>query len=368
MENLGTDYQKAVENLIEKAPVCLEKHEDLPRLPMLDGSIRTTFAYNGQNLDCLDLNLVTKTFDKVDDFISDMIDTQVGHRVTYKDPQNDTLDLKSSPKKEHLHVYSARTENSEHWMVPFHLDNGLYLIITPYPGHGLKIMTSTGSIIDTDAIPTHSVLVLMGKGLTDWLLPQSTQFFAVPHAVEKLSLNSKDRTVFARMKVAPLEAEQKIKFQDVFFNQDKVLVKREEHFVQDTSKIMCEEGEAYCWMQECMPQPTCHSGEILSCYSTTNNITCCSDPNEKCDVMDPTCKWECVDEPPHNNTNDFCYGGMDMLMTGFETTKGLKPCIILFFKEWTLDDPFKFAIGCIGVGVLGFSIELLISIRRKISR
>ena len=67
------------------------------------------------------------------------------------------------------------------------------------------------------------------------------------------------------------------------------------------------------------------------------------------------------------NHSDFCYGGMDMLMEGFETTKGHNPCIILFFKAWTLNTPWKFAVACIGVMCLGFSIETLIALRRTIS-
>ena len=43
-------------------------------------------------------------------------------------------------------------------MVPFHMDNGLYLMITPYPGHGLKIKTSSGTIMDTDSIESDSIL------------------------------------------------------------------------------------------------------------------------------------------------------------------------------------------------------------------
>ena len=131
---------------------------------------------------------------------------------------------------------------------------------------------------------------------------------------------------------------------------------------------MCNEGEAYCWMQDCMPQPTCGPNKVSACYSTENNVTCCSDPSIECDVMDPTCKWECVDEP-QNNTDGFCYGGMDMLMKGFETTATNKqqPCIILFFKAWTLNTVPKFVLGCIGVAFLGFSIEFFIALRRRIS-
>ena len=90
-----------------------------------------------------------------------------------------------------------------------------------------------------------------------------------------------------------------------------------DHYSKATNDT-CNEGEAYCWMN-CLPIQKCGPHEELTCYSFTNNITCCSDPNEECKTMDPTCKWECgkTDSGDH----EFCYGVMDMLMQGFETTK-----------------------------------------------
>ena len=83
--------------------------------------------------------------------------------------------------------------------------------------------------------------------------------------------------------------------------------------------------------------------------------------------MDPTCKWQCVPEPKPN-PNTFCNGGMDMLMGGFATTKGADTCVILFFHAWTLDTPAKFALACIGVFILGFTIEIMIAVRRTVTR
>ena len=42
--------------------------------------------------------------------------------------------------------------HSGEYMVPFHMDNGIYLLITPFSGHGLKIKTSVGTIVNTDSI------------------------------------------------------------------------------------------------------------------------------------------------------------------------------------------------------------------------
>lgn len=63
----------------------------------------------------------------------------------------------------------------------------------------------------------------------------------------------------------------------------------------------------------------------------------------------------------------FCNGGMDMLMQGFETHKTAKTCIILWFPSWILNTPLKFGMACIGVFIIGFVIEFLISYRRHIA-
>jgi hypothetical protein len=118
----------------------------------------------------------------------------------------------------------------EDLMVPFHVDNGLYLILTPFPNHGLQIKTSTGSIVNTDNLDSNSVLVLMGRGLADWLLQnkpvEQALFHPVPHAVGALKDNLKTRSIYARMKIAPpdgkpvaAEAGSRSKtFEDIFFN------------------------------------------------------------------------------------------------------------------------------------------------------
>ena len=64
----------------------------------------------------------------------------------------------------------------------------------------------------------------------------------------------------------------------------------------------------------------------------------------------------------------FCNGGMDMLMQGFETHKTAKTCIILWFPSWILNTPLRFGMACIGVFIIGFVIEFLISYRRHITR
>ena len=234
VKNLGEAYQKSMKEFFSQAPACLEKDPTLPTMVMNDGSVRTTFATSDSksNPECLsdEIGVITKAFDQVDQIVIKIIEDIVEPgTLRYQTSENSGLiqDLSDSPVKQNLHVYTREhtTAFDNKFMVPFHVDNGLYLLITPFPGHALKIETSFGNIIDTDDVKADSVLVLMGRALTDWLLQDKEQrndFHAVPHAVKGLT-SITSRSIFARMKVAPLEAipvNGTIKFKDVFFNQD----------------------------------------------------------------------------------------------------------------------------------------------------
>jgi len=56
-----------------------------------------------------------------------------------------------------------------------------------------------------------------------------------------------------------------------------------------------------------------------------------------------------------------------MFMEGFDVSYDhvKTPCVILFFKAWTLDTALKFSFGCIGVFLLGLSMEGLLVLRRR---
>lgn len=66
----------------------------------------------------------------------------------------------------------------------------------------------------------------MGRGLVDWILvdhEKRNEFYAVPHAVESLKSMDIQRSIFAQMIVAPLEAipiNGGSQFNEVFFNHD----------------------------------------------------------------------------------------------------------------------------------------------------
>jgi hypothetical protein len=117
-----------------------------------------------------------------------------------------------------------------------------------------------------------------------------------------------------------------------------------------------------------LPDHACQHFKELACYSTENNFTCGTTFDSP--MMDPSCNWEGMPRQRNENLSDFCNGGMDMLMQGFESVNPseTKMCIILFFKAWTLNTRTKFAFACIGVAILGLSIEVLIALRRKITR
>ena len=236
VKNLGEAYHQSMKQFFRQAPACLEKDPTLPTMVMNDGSVRTTFATSDSksNPECLsdEIGVITKAFDQVDQIVIKIIEDIVEPgTLRYQASENSGLiqDLSDSPVKQNLHVYTRKhtTAFDNNFMVPFHVDNGLYLLITPFPGHALKIETSFGDIIDTDDVKADSVLVLMGRALTDWLLQNSekrTEFHAVPHAVEALTLFPPiSRSIFARMRVFPPAAvpiNGTIKFKDIFFNED----------------------------------------------------------------------------------------------------------------------------------------------------
>ena len=79
--NLGPKYQESLQSFWENAPACLEKYGDLPRIEMLDGSIRTTFASekSGQGPDCLEneVKVISEAFNLVDKTVVNIIEGKI---------------------------------------------------------------------------------------------------------------------------------------------------------------------------------------------------------------------------------------------------------------------------------------------------
>ena len=226
--NLGLNYQQAIKNLIENSPHCLENSQDTRSILLPDGSYRTTFATTNRTyLDCLDMEVLSQTFDEIDSAMMEVLNKFNEHyssnidsncnKLAYIVRDVETIPIEGALEKEHIHVYSTKDEkrrtrsqgdHSYNYLVPFHVDNGLYLIITPFPGHGMNVELSDGKIVSTSHVASDSALVLLGRGLSDWLLSSSISskkhFYAVPHSVPSLiGSDFEERTVYARMKVPP---------------------------------------------------------------------------------------------------------------------------------------------------------------------
>jgi hypothetical protein len=290
---------------------------------MPDSSYRKTYAtMEGRFPDCFNLQPLSKTFNKVDRFISKLISKMImktssmsTSEISYAHDGN-IVSLDEGINKEHIHVYVTSSSTSA-YMVPFHVDNGLYLILTPFPGQGLKLKLSDNKIVSTDGFELDSAIVLFGRGLTEWLLQNDEQtrekFHAVPHSVPSMTPGkmSQARTVYARMKVAPSSAIPVTRdegdnllrlktFEEVFMESRENTVSetryndlcpmsnsaKEQEIWLGNMQQQCDDGEAFCWMQ-CMPLPDeCPTEEDAMCYN--ENTEPCFD-----DSMDITCSWHC---------------------------------------------------------------------------
>jgi hypothetical protein len=79
---------------------------------MNDGSLRMTFASGTGNYpDCLseEMEIMSNTFDQVDQIVSDIIEVVVGNELKYQDVKT-VYDLEYSPLKEHVHIYTKSND------------------------------------------------------------------------------------------------------------------------------------------------------------------------------------------------------------------------------------------------------------------
>ncbi len=422
----GSSFSSSVASVRSKAPACMGSDSSLPYVSLSDGSMRRTFATETRTFPaCLyeELENMADAFDKLEAVVSRLLKQVAGRDLGFISGESGEFrSLSSAPYKDHLHLYKKKAKPSSfstHWrhaesfhaaageekskgdfgdyLVPFHVDNGIFLIITNFPEHPLMVRLSDGSNV-TVPDKKAEVLVLLGRGLTDWLLQKEKgelrkSFFAVPHAVSSMNIGSLTyRTVYARMKVMPhdavpsvagekesAEGESSLKtFHDFFMAKEEKgggwkdsqvcsadLSERDSWVKAMDSN--CAKGEAYCWMG-CYPLPSaCPSVDNAVCFSRVTNITCSTEPEGR--PMDPTCQWECKPESAKYKISDYCNGKMDMLMFGFDISGNKKnPCIVLFVDAWTLNTRAKFVAGCVGVMLLGIVIEALIALRRNLIR
>jgi len=206
--DLGEEYTTAIERMTEKAPSCLD---GALQVTMDDGSQRFTLARDSLSSthplpDCLakEAAVITDAFDKVDEVFSQVLKQAFGAKLDVFDPAlNRVTPWEDYNSKTHLHVYSrSQQPNTASFSLPFHTDNGLYVLLTPSDNLPLRSISSDGSV---NLFPgKDTVILILGTGLTRWLLPKEG-LYAAPHALPALSnsLTATPRTVMARMKVAP---------------------------------------------------------------------------------------------------------------------------------------------------------------------
>lgn len=383
--------QNSMNDLKASAPRCFRGIKGLSEVQMLDGATRQIFATEEREYpDCISLPMhhLSNVFDQIELEVVKLIQGGDDRPFQYQVGEK-AFNLSDAPRKDHVNVYHHRfgpERDSKSFMVPFHRDNGLFLILTPFPDHPLTIKLENGNTISTKHLVPSTILVLMGLGTTDWLFQgvEHPDFWATPHAVPSMDPRIKNRTVYARMKVVPNEAipilpvgdrsQKFLTFDQVFKrtvpdSSRKMFSSETETVFDNWTRVMeqsCEEGSAYCWMG-CLSVPD-------DCDSTEDNLTCVTAAQDPCfaDSMNPSCHWECSKavKLKQNVPNEdlFCRGATDMLMGGFEASGNNGFCIILFIRYWTLNTRWKFACGCLVTMFLGFLIEFMIYLRRRVSR
>ena len=416
-------YGDRLSDMLGKARDCIGRNESLPAIDLSANSRRRTYATEDDVYpDCVarEAEVISRAFDLVGAGVSEAVEAVYGGELFFARPEGIRRRLADAPHKDHIHFYEMdegaaphARRNVESALVPEHTDNGLFLMITPFPEQSLVVRTSSGQRISTaDLDPSDTVLVLAGVALPDWLLqgdPAAVrrQFHPVPHSVPHVEAldGSGGRTVFARMKVAPgsavpitpateskhLHDSDLLTFEEVFVRKSRSYplssdsslssVDLESERYQRAVRDQCAvEGTAYCW-HDCLDIPANCTSDIIDgggmvCLDVIDQVEC--DP----DIHNPNCELVCFEIPEETtetpntgspNTDSpkipaselFCNGiGIDMYMEGFEMAgDGRNQCIMLFFDVFTLDTPLKFGFGCVFVFFLGFFIEFLIASR-----
>ena len=135
-------------------PECLlkpSKHSHhFPSTAMPDGSTRTTYATEDSSFPpCLSMMAkLTETFDQVESAVSAMLQDAYGPKELAYLVGSERVKMEDAPVKDHVHVYQ-KTENSTGGngqpMVPYHTDNGLFLLLTPFPDPGNGLLVKLGS-------------------------------------------------------------------------------------------------------------------------------------------------------------------------------------------------------------------------------
>jgi len=201
--DLGEEYTAAVARMKENAPSCLD---GALQVTMDDGSHRNTLARDTMSSNhpfpaCLaeEAAIISAAFNRVDHVFSKVMKEEYGPRLNVLS-ENGVTTWDDYGSKTHLHVYKRTQQpNNASLALPYHTDNGLYVLLTPSNNLPLRSISSDGSV---NILGNGDVILILGTGLTQWLLP-GNGLYAAPHAVPALSSSPAPRTVMARMRVAP---------------------------------------------------------------------------------------------------------------------------------------------------------------------
>ncbi len=347
VNKLPSEYGVATKKLKEIGPACLNE-ENSKMFLMPDGCMRHTHASLSENPTappyCINdqARVISRTFDQINFMVTNLITKIAGEEnvqwtnSTSPKPQS----LYEATHKDHIHVYQKGKNEAEpedpNYLLPFHVDNGLYLLLTPFPEHPLLVQDRSGEVISTSGVRSDSVLVMMARGLNEWLLrgsPMESEFHAVPHAVLTLNKNPNiiSRTVYARMRVLPHEAIpfQSRKKRDVITFGDAQMqrfkrsddqnggqeyapgeiakhgedgnqaVIGREHGRYNLDGEECAQGQAFCW-RKCRALPTDCNMPIV-CYSMEKQKYCSSNATDAPVIHDTTCNWSCGTQPGQDN-------------------------------------------------------------------
>ena len=207
----ATNFKAKITKLHQEAPECLKNTS--PKATLDDGTSRYTSAISSSDAatshpDCIDTTDIKKTFDFATLLVHDIIGAMNDYDIpTYYEADvanTKALPISQAPFLDHVHVYEKPEETTSNFAAPFHIDNGLFLLVTPSPDHPLIVSDSNGHHWEASE---GDLVVVFGRGMTDWLRQHyiTQPFRPAPHAVPS-GMVGDYRVVAARMVVVPQTA------------------------------------------------------------------------------------------------------------------------------------------------------------------
>ena len=204
-------YHDALAALRRDAPECLTTTQKKVVKTELAAGERLTSATMSETADdahpeCVETAEIELAFDRAATMVKAAVKTLLGEDTmpTYVAGGN-VVDITRAPHLDHLHVY--KQHGDARMLAPYHQDNGLFLLLTPYPEQPLEVQAANGEAL---LAAEGDVIVLFGRAMNEWLLEEKTDaqkmFRAAPHAVRAPAGKAADRVVYARMYVAPMMA------------------------------------------------------------------------------------------------------------------------------------------------------------------